>query len=98
MFITLNSLLGKLLISISLGNFSVFLLSLYLECITFFPYFVSLYVCFYELDKTAISPDLKGMDIHRRDLCVDCMCWVVLAGRLELKWVCVLPGVPWMTG
>lgn len=32
------------------------------------------------------------------NFCVDCVCWVVLAGYLELEWEHEVPGALWGTG
>lgn len=83
MITVFNSFSGKLLMSISLSFLFAFFFFLFLHLgqILLFSHFVLTFrVCFDELDKTAISPDLKGVALSMSNLCVDCVLGVF--GRL----------------
>ena len=79
MTIALNSLSGRLLISIFLGSFSE-VLFFSLECILFFSFCLTVYVCFYELGETVTFSSLKGVALCRNVPCIDCVCLVALFG------------------
>lgn len=105
MTFTLGSLSGKLFISISLELFFLFfkkkLFKDFLSITYFFvfSFCLTFYVCFYKLCKTAISLDLEEVALYRSDICVDCVCWVILAGWLEPKLASVASGATkWLAG
>lgn len=66
---------------------------------TYFSAFLFLFAFLYLfllIDETAISLNFEGEVWCRSSLWLEYMCQVVLAGWLELKWVNVVPGAPWV--
>lgn len=83
MTISCNSLSGKLLLSISLGLFPLgiffscfFIWNIFLYLLILFDFFA----CFYELEKTATSPNFEGVVLCRNDFCGDYSRWLWQAG------------------
>lgn len=58
-----------------------------------FSFCLTFCVCFYELNKIAVTPNPEKVAWWGNDLCVDCVYWAVLAGQLEPRWVHTVPGV-----
>lgn len=52
------------------------------------------FVWFYELGKTATSPNFERVALCRSDFGVDCMCSVSLVGQIKPKQLCIMvPGI-----